>query len=272
MKEFEDKVVVVTGASSGIGLACVRNFASQGANVVLAARDIDKLHEISSELTKEFGVRSAVFKSDVSREESCRALIEGTIEAFGRIDVLVCNAGLSMRALFADVDLEVLRRLMDVNFWGMVYCCKYALKYVQQSKGTIVGMSSVAGFKGLPGRSGYSASKFAMQGFLESLRLETFQTGINILIASPGFTASNIRKVALGTKAESIGETNLSENRLMTAEEVASRIVRAVFLRRRSVVLTTQGKTLFWLNKFLPSLSDRLVYRNFAKELGSLIK
>jgi len=272
MKEFKDKVVVVTGASSGIGLACVRNFASQGANVVLAARDVEKLNEISSELSKEFGVRSAVFKTDVSREESCRTLIEGAIEVFGRIDVLVCNAGLSMRALFADVDIEVLRRLMDVNFWGMVYCCKHALKYVQQSKGTIVGISSVAGFKGLPGRSGYSASKFAMQGFLESLRLETFKTGINILIASPGFTASNIRKVALGATAEPIGDTNLNESRLMTAEEVASRIVRAVFVRRRSVVLTRQGNTLFWLNKFLPSLSDRLVYRNFAKEFGSLIK
>jgi NAD(P)-dependent dehydrogenase (short-subunit alcohol dehydrogenase family) len=171
---MKDKVVIITGASSGIGKALSVELGKRGAIVVMAARSEDKLANIESEL-KASGVRVMSFKVDVSNETDCRNLIDVTIEKFGRIDILINNAGISMRALFELTDLEVIRRLIDVNFWGTVYCTKFALPYLLHSKGTVVGVSSIAGFKGLPGRTGYSASKFAMQGFLETLRIENMK-------------------------------------------------------------------------------------------------
>ena len=164
---FKDKVVIITGASSGIGYALVYEFASHGAKIALGARSEGKLARIAEDLETR-GTEAVYEATDVTREADCRRLIERTVERFGRIDILICNAGISMRALFDDVDLDVLRQLMDVNFWGAVYCTKYALPYLQASKGSIVGVSSVAGIHGLPGRTGYSASKYAMTGFMET--------------------------------------------------------------------------------------------------------
>ena len=159
--DFTGKVVVITGASSGIGEALVYAFADRGAKVVMGARNSAKLAEIAAQLFTR-GIESAFEATDVTREEDCKRLIDKALSAFGRIDILICNAGISMRALFDDVQLDVLRQLMDVNFWGTVYCAKYALPALQAAKGTLVGVSSVAGMHGLPGRTGYSASKFAM--------------------------------------------------------------------------------------------------------------
>ena len=167
MKGFQDKVVIVTGASSGIGKACAEAFAREGAKLVLAARNEEKLKSIAGSLSaNEYKVIDV--PTDVSNEEDCKVLAEKAIEAFGKIDVLVNNAGISMRALFENLEIKVLRQLMETNFWGTVHCTKYALPYITKTKGSIVGVSSIAGYKGLPGRTGYSASKFAMQGFLES--------------------------------------------------------------------------------------------------------
>ena len=171
MKDLKNKVVIVTGASSGIGEAMAREFAAQGARVVLGARSVQKLQLIAGDIRSRGG-QAAYCGVDVTDVGECRELIDTAVREFGGIDVLVCNAGLSMRAIFDDVDLEVLHRLMDVNFWGTVNCCKFALPYLQQSHGSIVGISSVAGLHGLPGRTGYSASKYAMTGFLETLRIE----------------------------------------------------------------------------------------------------
>ena len=171
MKTLKDKVIVITGASSGIGEAMARTYAAQGAKVVLGARSVEKLQRLADEI-RTAGGQAAFCGVDVVSEEECRKLIDTAVEAFGRIDVLICNAGISMRAIFDDVDLSVLHRLMDVNFWGTVNCCKYALPYLQASRGSVVGISSVAGLHGLPGRTGYSASKYAMTGFLETLRIE----------------------------------------------------------------------------------------------------
>ena len=156
MKTLKEKVIVITGASSGIGEAMAYEYAAQGARVVLGARSVQKLQLIAGAIRQKGGA-AAYCGVDVTKPEECRALIETAVREFGRVDVLICNAGISMRALFDDVDLEVLHRLMDVNFWGTVNCCKYALPYLQQSKGSIVGISSVAGLHGLPGRTGYSA-------------------------------------------------------------------------------------------------------------------
>ncbi|EKD31158.1 MAG: Short chain dehydrogenase, partial [uncultured bacterium] len=167
---LKNKVVIITGASSGIGLAAAREFAAEGAKLVLAARNAERLKEIEAELSLITEVLPV--KTDVSVEADCKNLIEHAVARFGGIDILVNNAGISMRAMFKDLDLDVIRRLMDVNFWGTVYCTKYALPHILSKEGSVVGVISVAGFKGLPARTGYSASKFAIYGFLDTLRIE----------------------------------------------------------------------------------------------------
>ncbi|HZX61996.1 MAG TPA: SDR family oxidoreductase, partial [Bacteroidales bacterium] len=188
---MKDKVIIITGATSGIGKALAYECASRGARLVISARNIEKLMEVSEDLLRT-GIRVLPVKADVSVEEDCRELIRKTVEEYGHIDVLINNAGISMRALFEEVDLNVLRKLMDTNFWGTVYCSKFALPYLLESKGSLVGVSSIAGFKGLPGRTGYSSSKFAIQGLLEVIRIENRKKGLHVLITAPGFTASNI--------------------------------------------------------------------------------
>lgn len=268
---FKDKVVIITGASSGIGLALAKEFSKKGAKLVLAARNIEKLNEIKAELSVD-NKFIEIFKTDVSIEADCENLIIQAIRKFNQIDILINNAGISMRALFADTNLDVLKRLMDINFWGTVYCTKYALPYVLKTSGTIVGISSIAGFKGLPGRTGYSASKFAMNGFLETLRIENLKTGINVLIAAPGFTASNIRKTALAKDGTAQGETPRDENKMMSSEEVAIHILYAIRKRKKTLVLTSQGKLTVLLNKFFPRMLDKMVYNHMAKEDNAPIK
>jgi short-subunit dehydrogenase len=269
---FKNKVVVITGASSGIGKACAEEFASRGANVVLAARGYEELCNIAKNLELQFSIKALPVQCDVSKEEDCKELMHQTIASFSKIDILVNNAGISMRALFKDLDLSVLRTLMDINFWGTVYCCKYAMPSILASRGIIVGVSSIAGYRGLPGRTGYSASKFAMNGFLESLRVENLKTGVHIMVACPGFTASNIRNTALDTVGKQQGETSMDENKMMSAGEVAKHIVRGITNRKRTLILTGQGKVAVLLNKFIPSWLDKQVYKLFSKEKNPLIK
>ncbi len=265
---MKDKVVVITGASSGIGKALAFVFAQKGSRVVLGARSADKLHDIVSEIEKKGG-QAVYFPMDVTIENDCINFILKAKETFGQIDVLINNAGISMRALFKDTSPEVLRRVMDVNFWGTVYCTKYALPYLLETKGTVVAVSSVAGIKGLPGRTGYSASKFAIHGFMESLRIENLKTGLHVLMAYPGFTASNIRQTALVADGSAQGKSPLEEGKIMPAEEVAKQIYKAVKKRKRSMVLTSEGKLTVFLNKFFPAKLDKLVYQHMAKEPGS---
>ena len=270
--KMKNKVVIITGASSGIGLATAREFARRGAAVSLGARSADKLEAIKAELLEQ-GHQVSVTPTDVSNEQDCQRLIEDTIRAFGKIDILINNAGLSMRALFKDLDLEVMRRLMNTNFWGTVYCTKYALPYLLEQKGSVVGISSVAGYIGLPGRAGYSASKFAMHGFLETLRTENLRTGLHVLIAAPGFTASNVRKSALTADGHAQGETPRSEEKMMSADEVAVHLYRAIKRRKRTLILTfIEGKFSVWLRKWWPSLVDDLTYRIMAREPDSPFK
>jgi short-subunit dehydrogenase len=177
-----------------------------------------------------------------------------------------------MRALFKELDLNVIRTLMDVNFWGTVYCTRYALPYLLKTKGSVIGVSSVAGFKGLPGRTGYSASKFAMQGFLETLRIENRRTGLHVMIACPGFTSSNIRNTALSADGSQQGESPMDEKSLMSSEEVARRITVAILKRKRLVVMTALGWWTIFLNKLIPGFVDRMVFKHFASEPDSPLK
>jgi short-subunit dehydrogenase len=268
---LKDKVVIITGASSGIGQACALAFAAEGCNLVLAARNKESLEKTAGACEKK-GVKTLVVQTDVSVEADCRHLMEETVRVFGKIDILINNAGMSMRALFEDTDLSVLKKLMDVNFWGTVYCTKYALKELLKTKGSLVGISSVAGYKGLPGRTGYSASKFAMNGFLEVLRIENLKKGLHVLICAPGFTASNIRNTALTKDGSVQSESPLEESKLMQPEEVAQHIVNAVKKRKNTLILTTTGKLTVLLNKLFPKFMDGMVYNHMAKEPNSPLK
>lgn len=270
--DLKGKTVLITGASSGIGKACAEQFAAAGANLVLGARQYVLLCEITRQLEEKYGTRAVAVQTDVSKEEDCRLFTEQALTSFGKIDVLVNNAGISMRALFQDLDLSVLHKVMDVNFWGTVYCTKYALPAIIQSRGSIVGVSSIAGYKGLPGRTGYSASKFAMQGFMESLRIEHLGKGVHIMVACPGFTASNIRNTALIADGSLQGSSSMEEGSMMTAEEVARLIVKGVRQRRRDLIITGQGRLTVFMSRFFPKLTDRLVYKHFTKEKDPLIK
>ena len=265
---MQNKVVIITGASSGIGKALVYEFAKRGAKIAMGARNLDELHKIETDL-KSRGVDALSVQTDVTRETDCKNLIEKTVERFGKIDILVNNAGISMRALFEDLELDVIRRLMDVNFWGTVYCTKFALK----TKGSLVGIISVAGFLGLPGRTGYSASKFAVRGFLNTLRVENLKKGLHVLVAAPGFTASNIRKTALVADGHQQGDSPRAENKMMSAERCAQIIVNGVVKRKREIVMTlVEGKISVFLSKWFPSLLDKLAYSHMAKEPDSPFK
>ncbi|MEH6306431.1 SDR family oxidoreductase [Olivibacter sp. CPCC 100613] len=267
-----NKTIIITGASSGIGLALASEMAKRGANLVLAARKYVTLCQIAEELKKEFNIQVVAVQCDVSREEDCKQLVAQTLLTFKKIDVLINNAGLSMRALFNELDLSVLHNLMNVNFWGTVYCTKYALPALLESRGSVVSVSSIAGYRGLPGRTGYSASKFAMNGFMESLRVENLKTGLHVMVACPGFTASNIRNTALNKNGIQFGETSMEEEKMMTAEEVARRIVVGLVAKKRTLIMTTQGKLAVWMNKFFPSWVDKKVFSLFAREKNPLIK
>jgi dehydrogenase/reductase SDR family protein 7B len=268
---MKDKVVIITGASSGIGKALAEKFAELHANLVLAARNANALEMLAEEL-QDRKINLLIVKTDVSKESDCKELIDRTMKRFGRIDILINNAGISMRALFENTDLTVIKQLMDVNFWGTVYCTKYALPYLLREKGSVVGVSSIAGYKGLPGRSGYSASKFAIQGFLEALRIENMTRGLHVLIACPGFTASNIRNTALAADGSQQGESPRDEASMMTAEEVADNIITAIQKKKHKIIMTSQGKMTVLLNKFFPKLMDRIVYNHMAKEPNSPFK
>ncbi|GET22542.1 SDR family oxidoreductase [Prolixibacter denitrificans] len=267
---MKNKVVIITGASSGIGRALAVEFASRGAKLVLGARRTDRLQELEQELP---GTEILSVKTDVSVEEECKNLIKQAVSRFGHIDILINNAGISMRANFQDMDLEVMHKVMDVNFYGTVYCTKYALPYLLESKGSLVGVISIAGHVGLPGRTAYSASKFAVRGFLDTVRIENLKKGLHVLVAAPGFTASEVRKSALTANGTAQGETPRKEEKMMTSEECALHIANAVKKRKRQLILTfVEGKFTVFLGKFFPSLLDKLTFNHMAKEPDSPIK
>ena len=268
MKTLANKVIVITGASSGIGEAMAKVYAAQGAKVVLGARNVQKLQLLAGDIRARGG-QAAYCGVDVTKPEECRELIETAVREFGGIDVLICNAGISMRAIFDDVDLGVLHRLMDVNFWGTVNCCKFALPYLQASKGSVVGISSVAGLHGLPGRTGYSASKYAMTGFLETLRIENLKKGLHVMIACPGFTASNVRFSALTADGKQQGATPRNESKMMTPEEVARIVAKGILRRKRLCLMESEGRATHFVKKFAPAFLDRMFYLVMSRGKGA---
>jgi short-subunit dehydrogenase len=265
---FKDKVVVVTGGTEGIGKALVDTLLQNGAKVATCGRNHDKLYRLQSEYASK---PLHTMLADVSSENDCRRLMETTVKVFGGIDILINNAGISMRALLKEANMEVIHKVMDINFYGTVYCTKYALDSIISRKGTIVGVSSIAGYRGLPGRSGYSASKFAVQGWLEAIKTELMADGVHVMWVCPGFTTSNIRNAALSKDGTSHGDTPMDENKMMPASVCAEHILKAIRKKKRTLVLTFTGKRTVFMQKFFPGLADKFTYRFFFKK-GKLVK
>lgn len=265
---FKDKVVVITGGSEGIGKALIDELIPLGAKIATCGRNQDKLYNLQVQYSNHL-LHTVV--ADISRLDDCRNFINSTIETFGGIDILINNAGISMRALVQDAEIEVIKKVMEVNFFGTMYCTKLALNSIIKNKGSIVGVSSIAGYRGLPGRSGYSASKFAVNGWLEALRIELADTGVNVMWVSPGFTTSNIRNTALNQNGNIQGESPMDESAMMSARDCAAHILAAIEKKKRTLVLSFKGKQTVFLNRFFPSLADKMV-KNFYFKDGKLVK
>lgn len=265
---FKNKTVAITGGSDGIGKALIELLLPLGAKVATCARNQDKLYDL--QLRHSNSPLHCVV-ADVSKYNDCKLFIESTIKQFGGIDILINNAGISMRSLLKDAELDVFKKVMDINYFGSVYCTKLALQSIIDRKGTIVGISSIAGYRGLPGRSGYSASKFALNGWLEAVRTELMEDEVNVMWVCPGFTRSNIRNAALNANSQSHGESPMNEAELMSPRECAGHILNAIEKKKRTLILTFKGKQTVFVNKFFPSWADKLTRKFFFKN-GLLVR
>jgi NAD(P)-dependent dehydrogenase (short-subunit alcohol dehydrogenase family) len=261
---FNERSVIITGASTGIGRALAVALAARGARVALAARDAAALEETAALCRAASAEAQAiVVPTDVADPESCRRLVESTVAAFGGIDVLVNNAGISMWARFEDVtDLSIFERMIRVNYLGALYCTHYALPHLRARRGLLVAVSSLTGKTGVPTRSGYAASKHAMQGFFDSLRVELRGSGVDVLVVSPGFVATDIRARAFGPDGKPLAASPREESQgTMPLEECVAQIVRAMERRDRELVMTAQARVGMWLKLIAPGLVDRIAAR-----------
>lgn len=260
-----DHVVLVTGASAGIGEALALRLADRGCALALAARGADALEAVA-EACRQRGARAIAVPTDVGDEAACRAFVAAAVEAFGRADALVNNAGVSMWARFDEMeDLEPLRRIMDVNYFGAVYATHAALPHLKASRGRIVNVASLTGKTGVPTRTGYAASKHAMAGFFDSLRIELLGTGVTVTTAFPGFVATGVRRHAYGPSGAPLGESPVREDEVMTADECARLILDAADRRKREVVMTATGKVGQWVKLVAPGLVDRIARRKIER-------
>lgn len=263
--DFKDNVVILTGASTGIGEALAHGLAERGASLVLAARNVQKLEAVAAECRNRGG-RALVVPTDVTDEDECRELVERAVAEYGRIDTLINNAGLSMWMKFEDVeDLDSLEYLMRVNFFGSMYCTYYALPYLKQTRGRIVAVASVAARTGIPTRTGYSASKHAMVGFFESLRIEVEDDGISVTIAFPDFVASGMHTRSLGADGKPLGHNPLQVDKIMTSETCARLIIEGAAARKRQVIMSNRSRFGQWLKLIAPGRVDRIARRAIEK-------
>lgn len=258
---FWQNVVIITGASTGIGAEVARQLAGQGAWLALAARNADKLAGVAVQCRQQGGQALSV-PTDVGEPDQCQHLIERVVAEYGRLDTLINNAGITMWARFDEVtDLSLFEQIMQVNYLGSVYCTYYALPYLKQTKGRLVGISSLTGKAGVPTRSGYAASKHAMAGFFDSLRIELSDDGVSVTMIYPGFVATEVRERAFGPNGQPLGKSLVHEAEVMTVDTCARLIIKAIAQRRRELVMTARGQIGLWLKLIAPGLVDRIARR-----------
>lgn len=267
IKGFQDKVVVITGGASGIGLALALRFARGGARLGLLDMDAEALEREAARLASS-GTAVVPAACDVSRRRDCQAGIEAVSERFGRIDVLVNNAGITARARFADTRAEVFERVMAVNFFGSLYCTQVALPRLKATRGLIVVVESLAGVSPLLGRSAYCASKHALHGLFTTLRAELRPDGVQVMIACPGFVQTNLQLRALGGDGHVTARPQSRVGGQTSAAAVADALYHAALRRRPLVVLTPVGKIAYWVSRLMPLTYERLMARQFAVELA----
>ena len=262
---FLQKAVIITGASAGIGRELALMLAEQGAWLALAARNAEKLEEVAAQC-RQRGVKAVVVPIDVTEQSQCRNLIERTVAEYSRIDVLINNAGISMWARFDEIsDLSLIEQIMRVNYFGSVYCTHYALPFLKQTQGRIVGISSLTGKTGVPTRSGYAASKHAMAGFFDTLRIELADYGVSVTMIYPGFVATEVRQRAFAMDGKPLGISPVREDKVMTVDTCARLIVKAAAQRKRELVMTLRGKLGMWLKLIAPGLVDRIARKAIEK-------
>ena len=264
-KTWAQHVIVITGASSGIGKALAYVLAPQSPQLVLVARDGHRLGEVANRC-EALGATTLVVPTDVSDPQACSEMIQATISNFSRIDVLVNNAGMSMWSTVEEVqDVACFQAIMGVNFMGSVYCTKFALPYLKQSEGRIVAISSVAGLTGVPSHAVYSASKHAMNGFFESLRIELSGTRVSVTIVAPDFVQSEIFARSLGADGKPLGRQLQDHGTFLRAEACAAIIVKAMARRKRLVVTSMRGKVGKWVKLCFPRIIDWVAQKSMAK-------
>jgi short-subunit dehydrogenase len=248
---FKNNVVILTGASQGIGEQLAYQLAEQGAQLALAARHPEMLEAVAS-ACRELGGHAIAVPTDLTDETQCQQLIERTIDEYGRIDTLLNNAGSGYPKPFANLpDLHTLRLEIDLNYMGTVYCTYYALPYLKQTRGRIVGVNSFGGQIGIPGTIGYNASKHAMSGFLNTLRVELRGTGVTVSVAYLGAIRTERLKKVMGS--------NVNKIPAMDPKWCATLILRQAARRQRRQVMTLSGKFMMWLNAWSPALVDRIL-------------
>ena len=268
MSIFFHKVIIITGASEGIGRSLALALSPQNPRLVLAARTESRLQEIASECEQR-GAITCVVPTDVTDSQACQKLIQQAVEKFGGLDVLVNNAGMSMWAKFEDVsDLSVFDQLMKINYLGAVYCTRFALPYLKQSKGRVVALASVAGLTGVPTRTGYSASKHAMIGFFESLRIELAAMGVTVTIVAPDYVQSEIHRRSFGTHGQPVGEDPVNHKTFLTAEACAAMIVKAMEKRQRLLMTSWRGYLGRLVRPMVPRVIDEIAKKAVEDEKG----
>lgn len=263
---YREKVTIITGASSGIGYEMARQLAAQGAWLSLAARISDKLEGLAQDC-RQLGGRALVVVTDVAEESQCRNLIENTMTEYRRIDNLINNAAITVWAKFEDMQtLEPFEQVMRVNYLGSMYCTYHALPYIKQTRGRIAAVSSLSGKIGVPYRSAYAASKFALSGFFETLRIEVAEYGVSVTVVFPDFVQTGTRLQAFGADGKLVQRDTQRKGRVMQVEDAANIILKAVANRKREEILSTRGKLAMWLKLIAPGLIDRLAGRAVERE------
>ncbi len=265
---LENNITIITGASTGIGEELAYQLAHKGAHLVLSARRTEELERVADkvrDIGQTSGARVSVVACDVAIEADCKNLIDATVAEFGGIDTIVLNAGMTMWAKFADIqDMAIVERIMQVNYMGAVYCTHYALPHLTAARGRIVGVASLTGLVGVPTRTAYAASKHAMRGFFDSLRIELEETGVTVTMIYPGFVATGIRENATGADGKAAKVDPVNKDDVMRVEECASIIVRAIEQRQRENIMTLKGKLGQWLKLIAPKVIDGLAKRAVA--------